>query len=224
MKNLLSILALAFLASFTEGENMADIGPMRESVGIRQVTHNGVKLPPAMRLAVTGGTLTAETADDGVVTYKLDLSGSDASAAAIISLENRVAKLEAGLQVPDAYIAPGGFSSFTATVGATHQTDLGMLGFDEGVSVQLPDATTTNKGQTITVVEVSGNALSLSAPLGGGNAYLRILPPLGQPLRGAPTNGAEAAYYLKTSLGNAYPFATFRSTGDAWVCVSRSSF
>lgn len=201
---------------------MADVGAMRETVGIRQVTHNGVKLPAAMRLDVIGGDLTTATADDGVVTYKLDLSGSEAG---IVSLENRVAKLELGFQVPEVFVATNGpYETIAGIVGATMQVDSSALGYDEGVSVQLPAATLANKGQTITVVEVSSSALDLGAALGGTNPLLRVLPPPGQPLRAVPVNGPDNAYYLVTSLSQVFPFVTFRSTGDAWVCVSRSSF
>jgi hypothetical protein len=126
--------------------------------------------------------------------------------------------------VPDTYIAPPGYNGFAATVGATHQVKSGDLGFDEGTDVQLPLADLSNKGQTITIVEISSNALDLGASLGGTSPYLRVLPPLGQPLRAVPVHGPDNAYYLQTSLTQTYPFATFMSTGDAWVCVSRSSF
>jgi hypothetical protein len=62
---------------------MADLGPYRETVGIRQVTHNGVKLEAATRLEITGGTAATETAGDGVKTYKLDLSAMAAMVAGV---------------------------------------------------------------------------------------------------------------------------------------------
>ena len=64
-------------------------GPYTPTVGIRQVTHNGVLLPAAMRLEITGGTVETITADDGVKTYKLDLTTT------LAALTARVAVLEA---------------------------------------------------------------------------------------------------------------------------------
>jgi hypothetical protein len=217
---LFSILTLAFLASFTESVNMADLGPMRETVGIRQVTHNGVKLPPAMRLDVVGGDLTTTTAEDGVVTYKLDLSEGDASAAAIISLETRVAKLEAGLQVPDVYVAPGGYSEIPAIAGQTIRVDVQALGADEGVTVRLPLADAANKGLDVTVIEVGCVALFIDNT--GPRLWVKTTSPQG--LSGIPGPYPVTEYLLTTNPPLFCPNVTFQSTGTDWVRKSGTSY
>lgn len=205
---------------------MADLGPMRESVGIRQVTHDGVKLPPAMRLAVTGGTLTSETQADGVLAYALDLSSMDASAASILSLENRVAKLEALPTLLETHVAPVGYSTVVVEQGDVLPVDIGGRGSDEGVVVEIPAATTADAGREIQIFEVS------EAPgLGKTSADIRlaIKVPDGQSIAGLNTatftggtlppelDGISVVFM--TGIG---PSIVLKSLGDRWLVRARS--
>jgi hypothetical protein len=90
-------------ASEPERECCEMNGPYNDTVGIRQVTHNGVKLEAAMRLEISGGTISTVVANDGVKTYKLDLEAYESAInAQISSLSERVVALEAQLEAATA--------------------------------------------------------------------------------------------------------------------------
>lgn len=90
---------------------MADIGPYRESVGIRQVRQAGVKIPAAMVLDVYGASAETVVADDGAKVYKITVPPPDLSV-----LEAQFAALAARL---DAMRTPLHFAASVYTNSTT---------------------------------------------------------------------------------------------------------
>jgi len=80
------------------------LGPMRESVGIRQIFANGVLQAAAVAMDLVGINVTTEKGTNGVLRYKVDIPGSSFSTA----LEARVAALEATVTGITPYAVAGG--------------------------------------------------------------------------------------------------------------------
>lgn len=113
---------------------------MRESVGIRQVTHNGVKLPGCTRLDIVGGDLEVVTDTDSVQTYRLDLS----------ALEARIEALEA----KRFSVTPLKSANYTAASWEHVLVDMDAASGD--LSVTLPASPAVNDRVKITDISQEG--------------------------------------------------------------------
>lgn len=132
MKHLPTILAFLLVACvpLEEETNMADLGPYRETVGIRQVTHNGVKLESAMRLEITGGEIETITAADGVKTYKLTMI------------------TEAQWGIKPEVVAIG---AYAASMGEFVRVNNPGLGFGDIITITLPTPTANDVGRSVSI-------------------------------------------------------------------------
>ncbi len=154
---------------------MALPGPMTSTVGIRQVRADGVKLTEAMVLDVVGGTITNETTDDNLESYRLDLSAIGDQAALITALqtalttltnrvtvaENRCTTLESRCTALEAKLwAPTTVkvADYTAAKWEHVYADLLLAGAD--VTVTMPTSPAPSVGDRVRVSETS--------PAGGG--------------------------------------------------------
>lgn len=175
MKLFPSILAFILAACVPlDEETMADLGPYRETVGIRQVTHNGAKLEAAMRLEITGGEIETVTAADGEKTYKLDL-GTLATSAEVVSLQGQITLLQAGGKwaMPPIFVGSSGPESITLTLGSMQRTNLQNYGFGDVLTVTLPLVGAADVGRRIGLAETG-------TTIGPVNGVIEILASGGQ--------------------------------------------
>lgn len=150
---------------------MADpLGPARNTVGIRQVRSDGTKLATAMALDVIGGDITTVEADDGVMTYRLDLSGN-ASNTDLDQLNERVQTLEAGGRwtVALPFVGATAPEDVALDLGRFHRLDLSAYGSGDTCTCTLPLATAEDVGRRIAVSVISSGTIG-----GGGNAEVEI--------------------------------------------------
>jgi hypothetical protein len=116
---------------------------MRESVGIREVRHDGVKLEAAMALDIVGGALSTVTAADGVKTYLLDLEARER------------------WDMPAVFVAAGGSESLALAIGSMHALNLENYGVGDVLTAALPLVVAADVGRRVGVTCGSGASLGI---------------------------------------------------------------
>lgn len=142
----------------------------------------------------------------------LDAPDVASQAAQIAALTARLATLEQ--TVEPVHVCPPGYSTRAVSAGTILPTDCGLLGIDEGLKIVLPESTSANVGQRITVTETAGNQF------GTTDSYVRIgfLPYPGQAVLGLFSFTMDGDnVYLLTGFA---PTCTLASTGTGWIVVA----
>lgn len=177
------------------------LGPMRESVGIRQVFANGVLQAAAMAMDLVGINVTTEKGTDGVLRYKVDIPGS-----------NFQTLLEARVSAIEPYAVPGGkwdvlpvvTSNTALSIGQLAPVDMTGKAAPDVVELTLPLASGSNVGRAIGCSTVNSGGAE-------DGAKVRVATQGGQLVK--PPGAAAVDYVNEMSK-------TFVSDGTGWIVSS----